>query len=183
MVCLRLCRKEISGYWQGSAGSPCSRVWHNHQICLPLNSLLPKEITKDILASFSPTKHPGNGGRSVTVFPSLLLSCSFCLAWGALANPVYIFIFHSRRCIWSTNWCHGYWAVVEARRDPGLCRHWWIVQVRRAKEPPHFVFKGTTEQMAQDGHTHRGFLFVTCLSVLQIFVVPLFWKTLAISLI
>ena len=102
-------------------------------LSLPLNSFLPEKIKGDIMGPFSPSKHPGNGGRSVMLSPSVL-SCSFCLARGALANPVYFFIFHSWWCIWNANWCHGKWAVVEAHRDLGLCRHWWILQVRRVKE-------------------------------------------------
>lgn len=146
MVWLCLCRKKTSGTLAGQcrresdpSGSreplPTWCLAPAPALSLPLNSLLPEERKRDILAPFFPSKCPGNEGRSVMVFPSLLLSCSFCLARGALANPIYFFIFHSWWCIWSANWCHEKWAVVEARGDLRLHRHWWIVRVRRAKEP------------------------------------------------
>lgn len=144
MVWLCLCGKETGGIgkaaqnWIQTSGSlePLSTqcLAPASTLSLPLNSPHPEAIKRDILAPFSPSKCPGNRVRSVMVFPSLLLSCSFCLAWGALANPIYFFIFHSWWCIWSANWCHRKWAVVEVCRDPGLCRHWWTVQVKRVKE-------------------------------------------------
>lgn len=95
-------------------------------LSLPLNSLLPKDIKSSSLLQQILTMEEG------FPFPSSFLF--FCLAWEALANPISLSIFHSWWCFWSTNWCQGKWAVVGAHGEPGLCRHWWIVQAKRVKE-------------------------------------------------
>lgn len=123
-----LARQHRSESDPAIAQSPCPcRVWHQHKLSACPLKLHLEEIKRDVLAPFSPSKHPGNGERSVRVFPSLRLSCSSCLAQAALANPVYFFIFHSWWCSRSTNYCHGKWVV-------GTWGHWRIVQVGRVKE-------------------------------------------------
>lgn len=98
------------GHWQGS--TEVNRTWLSTWSLAPAPAFsLPQPLSqwnkRDILAPFFPSTHHGDGERSVIVFPSLLLSCSYCLAQRAFANPLYLFIPHSWCCSWSTNSCHG----------------------------------------------------------------------------
>lgn len=134
--------------------------------------------SRDISVPFLPSTYPGDGERSVIVFPFLLPS------WHkeALANPIYLFIPHSWWCSLSTNSCHGEWAVVEDHRDPEPRRHWWTVQVRRVKEQcsPYLKIPQSTLPRMK---IPTG---VSCCRCVFIYVMDIyasvFFRTLAISL-
>lgn len=171
-----LARRHRSESDPAVAQSPCPcRVWHQHKLSACPLKLHLEEIKRDVLAPFSPSKHPGNGERSVRVFPSLRLSFSACLAQAALANPVYFFIFHSWWCSRSTNCCHGKWAVVEACGD---LRPLADCASRESKGAMLSIFKGTTKHTAWDESIHRGLLSEKCSSVWWILVLLCFSRPL-----